>query len=128
VVSDDNLRFTQTHEWVRLEGDLVTIGITEYAVEQLGDVVYIELPKVGVQLNAGDVFGDIESVKAVSDLYAPVSGEVVEVNEELQQQPELVNAEPLGAGWMIRLRPSDPSQLERLMTREQYQHYIAEQQ
>jgi glycine cleavage system H protein len=96
--------YTETHEWVQLEGDVATIGITDFAQSQLGDVVFLELPSVGRMLEAGDSFGVVESVKAASDLYSPVAGSVVEVNEVLSEAPETVNREPLGAGWLIRVR------------------------
>jgi glycine cleavage system H protein len=103
----EELFYTETHEWVRREGDIATVGITDYAQDELGDVVFIELPAEGDSFGAGDSFGTIESVKAVSDLYAPVGGEVVEVNETLNDSPERVNEDPYGGGWMIRLRVSD---------------------
>jgi glycine cleavage system H protein len=105
------LEYTRTHEWVRREGDVATVGITDHAQEELGDVVFIELPEEGASFDAGDSFGTIESVKAVSDLYAPVGGEVVEVNETLNDSPERVNEDPYGGGWMIRLRISDEGEL-----------------
>ena len=105
------LEYTKTHEWVRREGDVATVGITDHAQEELGDVVFIELPEEGASFGAGDSFGTIESVKAVSDLYAPVGGEVVEVNETLNDSPERVNEDPYGGGWMIRLRISDEGEL-----------------
>ena len=98
------LRYTETHEWVAADGDTATVGITDYAQAQLGDVVFLELPRVGARLAAGDTFGVIESVKAASDLYSPVAGTVVEVNEALSQTPELVNRDPLGQGWLMKLR------------------------
>ncbi len=105
------LEYTKTHEWVRREGDVATVGITDHAQEELGDVVFIELPEEGASFDAGDSFGTIESVKAVSDLYAPVGGEVVEVNGTLNDSPERVNEDPYGGGWMIRLRISDEGEL-----------------
>ena len=123
----DDVRFSESHEWVRREGDLFVVGITDYAVEQLGDVVYVELPQPGASVEAGGTFGDIESVKAVSDLFSPISGEVVEANDELQQRPEMVNEDPTGTGWMLKLRASDTGEFERLMTSEQYQQHVAEQ-
>jgi glycine cleavage system H protein len=105
------LEYTKTHEWVKREGDVATIGITDHAQDELGDVVFIELPEEGASLEAGDSFGTIESVKAVSDLYAPVGGEVVEVNETLNDSPERVNEDPYGGGWMIRLRVSGEGEL-----------------
>jgi glycine cleavage system H protein len=112
----DDLRYTEEHEYVRDRGDgTVEIGITDYAQGELGDVVYVELPKVGAQLGKHDVFGTIEAVKAVSELFSPVAGEVVEINERLDQEPALVNSDPYGTGWMVRMRVSDTAQLEGLM-------------
>ena len=107
----EELSYTRTHEWMRREGDIATIGITDHAQDELGDVVFIELPEEGATFSAGDPFGTIESVKAVSDLYAPVGGEVVEVNETLNDSPERVNEDPYGGGWMIRLRISEEGDL-----------------
>ena len=107
----EELSYTRTHEWMRREGDIATIGITDHAQDELGDVVFIELPEEGATFSAGDSFGTIESVKAVSDLYAPVGGEVVEVNETLNDSPERVNEDPYGGGWMIRLRISEEGDL-----------------
>jgi glycine cleavage system H protein len=112
-------RYTKDHEWIDLSGDRARVGITEYAQQQLGDVVYIELPEVGTQLKAGQSFGTIESVKAVSELYAPMSGEVLEVNAALKEKPEQVNADP-HASWMIVLRPSDPGEAGALLDAVQY--------
>lgn len=110
----DGLRYTDDHEWLRVEGDAGVVGITGYAADQLGDVVFVELPAVGARFERGRTFGVVESVKAVSDLFAPVAGEVVEVNPALADQPELVNSEPYGAGWLVRLRLSDPAQADAL--------------
>ncbi|MBA2441583.1 MAG: glycine cleavage system protein GcvH [Rubrobacter sp.] len=107
----EELQYTKTHEWVRREGDVATIGITEHAQDELGDVVFVELPEVGSGLGAGDSFGVVESVKAVSDLYTPVGGEVTEVNEALNDGPELINSDPYGEGWIVRLRVSDEGEL-----------------
>src|ERR671915_1153798 len=104
----DNLHYSKDHEWVRVEGDTAVIGITDHAQEQLGDVVYVELPKAGEKFAAHESFGSVESVKAVSEIFTPVSGEVGEVNESLNDEPEKVNTEPYGAGWMIRMRMSNP--------------------
>ncbi len=117
----DHLKYSASHEWVNVDGDLVTIGITDFAQHELGDVVYLELPKVGTTFRAGAVFGTVESVKAVSDLYAPVSGEVVEVNDPLQDAPEGVNNSPYDTGWMLKVRLSNPSELEGLMDASAYQ-------
>jgi glycine cleavage system H protein len=112
-------RFTKDHEWIDLQGDRGRVGITDYAQQQLGDVVYIELPAVGTRVEAGQPFGSIESVKAVSDLFAPVSGEIVEVNTTLKDRPEVINADPHGT-WMIVLKVSDPSQAGSLLDAAQY--------
>lgn len=107
----EELQYTKTHEWVRREDDVATVGITEHAQDELGDVVFVELPEKGASFGAGDAFGTVESVKAVSDLYAPVGGEVVEVNEALNDAPEKINEEPYGDGWIIRLRVSEEADL-----------------
>jgi glycine cleavage system H protein len=120
---EDN-RYAKSHEYVHLEGDVATIGITDYAQKELGDVVFVELPQVGSQLEAADELGSIESVKAVSELFAPVSGEVVEVNEALADNPALVNTDPFGDGWMIRVKVSDPTEVDELMTAEEYDEYV----
>ena len=120
---EDN-RYAKSHEYGHLEGEVATIGITEYAQKELGDVVFVELPQVGSQLDAGDELGSIESVKAVSELFSPVSGEVVEINEALADNPALVNTDPWGDGWMIRLKVSDATEIDELMTAEEYDEYI----
>src|SRR5436853_3821835 len=122
MTPEDN-RYAKSHEYVHVEGDVGTVGITDYAQKELGDVVFVELPQVGSQLEAGDSLGSIESVKAVSELFAPVSGEVVEINEILAEKPELVNTDPYGDGWMLRVRLSDPSELDDLMNAEEYEEY-----
>ena len=119
-----DLKYTRDHEWVRLSGADAQVGITEYAQKQLGDVVYLELPEVGRSVKKGDVFGTIESVKAVSELFAPLAGEVVAVNDRLDKEPGLVNSDPYGDGWMIRIHVSDPTEVEELMTAEEYEEYI----
>ncbi len=111
----ENLRYTAEHEWVAVEGDLAKIGVTAYAQDALGDVVYVSLPAVGDTVSAGDSCGEVESTKSVSDLYSPVSGEVVEVNEELDGTPESVNSDPYGSGWMFTVKVTDPGQLDGLM-------------
>ena len=116
-----DLQYTKTHEWVRREGDTATVGITEHAQDELGDVVFIELPEEGASFGAGDAFGTIESVKAVSDLYSPVGGEVVEVNEVLNDAPEKVNEDPYGEGWIIRLRVSGEGNL---LSAEEYEKVL----
>lgn len=120
---EDN-RYAKSHEYVHLEGGVGTIGITDYAQKELGDVVFVELPQVGSQLEAGDELGSIESVKAVSELFTPVSGEVVEINEALAEKPELINTDPYGDGWMIRIRVSDATEVDELMTAEEYEEFV----
>ena len=121
-----DLRYTKDHEWVRVEGDEATVGITEYAATQLGDIVFVELPDVGRSVDQFAAFGVVESVKAVSDLFAPVSGEVIETNAELASRPELVNGEPYGAGWMLRVRVSDSGQVGELLEPSAYEALISE--
>ena len=123
TTTPEDSRYAKSHEYVHVEGDVGTVGITDYAQKELGDVVFVELPRVGTQLEAADELGSIESVKAVSELFAPVSGEVVEINERLAEKPELVNTDPYGDGWMIRIRVSDPTELEELMNAEEYEEY-----
>ena len=118
------LRYSQEHEWVAVDGDIATIGITDYAQEQLGDVVYVELPAVGKVLNKDDTFGVVESVKAVSDIYAPVSGTVTETNADLPNAPELVNADPYGKAWMIRVRLGNPQEVSEMMDAAAYQKFV----
>src|SRR5438552_992117 len=120
------LRYTQEHEWAKKEGDRVRVGITAFAQEQLGDVVFVELPKVGTKVTQRQSFGVVESVKAVSDLFAPVSGEVTEVNAELPQKPETVNADPYGKGWMIVVRSTSVPEWDALLTAQQYEALIAQ--
>jgi len=117
-------KYSKEHEWVRLEGGLASVGITDYAQDQLGDIVYVELPPPEEKVTQFEPFGVVESVKAASDLYAPLSGEVVEVNEELAEHPEFVNEDPYGKGWMIKIEPSDSSELEDLMTAEEYEEHL----
>lgn len=117
-------RYTKEHEWIQLEGDRARVGITDYAQKQLGDVVYVELPAVGRTLAAHEVFGTVESVKAVSELFAPLSGEVVEVNAALSGTPEKINQDPYGAAWMLLLKLSDPAQVEALMDVAAYRAYV----
>src|SRR5688572_24440953 len=117
-------RYTKEHEWVRVEGDRGTIGITDYAQKQLGDVVYLELPEVGRKLEPHGSFGTVESVKAVSELFSPVAGEVVEVNSALVAKPETINADPHGQGWMIAVRVADPKAVDELMDAAAYQAYV----
>ena len=120
-----DLRYTNDHEWIRVTGDEATIGITAYAADQLGDIVFVELPDPGRALTQAATFGVVESVKAVSDLFAPISGEVIEVNGELAANPELVNSDPYGAGWMLRLRLADPAQVDALLDPDGYDALIA---
>ena len=121
----DDLRYTEEHEYVRKTGGgLVEVGITDYAQGELGDVVYVELPSVGTKLGKHDVFGTIEAVKAVSELFSPIAGEVVEINSRLDGEPALVNSDPYGAGWMIRLRPDDASVVDSLMDASAYSAHI----
>ena len=120
----DGLRYTQDHEWLRTEGDQAVVGITAYAADELGDVVFVELPAVGRRLAAREVFGVIESVKTASDLYTPIGGEIVEVNPALTGAPELVNSDPHGEGWMIRLRPDDPGAADALLDADAYRALI----
>lgn len=115
------LKYTKTHEWVHLDGEIATVGITDYAQSELGDVVYVDLTNVGRVLSEGDSFGSVESVKTVSDLYSPVSGEIVEVNEALGAQSELVNTDPYGKGFMVKIRVSDPGSITALMDASAYQ-------
>jgi glycine cleavage system H protein len=120
-----DLRYTREHEWAKQDGDRVRIGITHFAQEQLGDVVFVELPKVGTRVRAHQTFGVVESVKAVSDLFAPVSGEIVEANAELAQKPETVNQDPYGRGWMLVVTPADPGEWDQLLTAAQYEEFVA---
>lgn len=122
----DEFRYSKEHEWIQIVGDQGKIGITDYAQQQLGDVVFVELPEVGSSFAAGDVFGNIESVKAVSELFCPASGEVVEVNEATVDSPELVNKDPHGEAWLILIKLKDPKELESLLSAADYQTYIEE--
>ena len=120
----DDFHYTKDHEWLQLKGDLATVGITDFAQKQLGDVVYVELPAKGTQLGFHQTIGVVESVKAVSDVYSPVSGEVVEVNEGLNDSPELVNQDPHGKGWIVRLKLKDESEWEKLMSASEYEKFL----
>jgi glycine cleavage system H protein len=122
------LRFAKTHEWASIEGELCTVGISQFAVDQLTDIVYLELPEVGDHTFAGESFGEIESVKAVSDLYAPVNGEVTEVNETLREDPAPIAKDPYGKGWMVKLKVEPGTSLDHLVTLEQYEKQIASEQ
>ena len=121
-----NLRFTPTHEWVALEDDVATVGISKFAVDQLSDLTQIDLPAVGTRLAAGKSFGEVDSVKAVSDLYMPVAGEILEVNDEVVDNVQLLADDPFGKGWLIKLRVNDPSALSQLMDNEAYEKQVAE--
>ena len=125
-MSPDDLLYTKEHEWLRIAEDGGTIGITAHAQEELGDIVYIELPKVGTKFDSGETFGSVESVKAVSELYIPVSGEVIEVNDELGSAPERINDDPYGNGWMIRIRLLNKDEMGDLMSAEEYDEYTSE--
>ena len=120
----EDLHYSKDHEWIRMEGETGTVGITDHAQHQLGDVVYVELPKPGDRFAAHEVFGSVESVKAVSELYCPVAGEVIEANESLADDAEKVNTDPYGAAWMIKLRLSDPGEVDKLMSAVEYEDYI----
>ena len=121
------LRYTRDHEWVRVDGDLAVVGITDYAQSQLGDVVYVELPEIGQRVEQGKQAAVVESVKAASEVYSPVSGEVVAVNDGLAADPATVNADPTGEGWFLKLRLDDPKELDALMDEEAYRRFVAEQ-
>jgi glycine cleavage system H protein len=119
-----NLKYTKEHEWIKVEGDVALIGVTEYAQSELGDIVFIEVETVGETLSAGDTFGTIEAVKTVSDLYLPVSGEILEFNESLNSSPELVNSDAFGEGWIIKIKLSDPAELDSLLSADAYAELI----
>ncbi|MBV8087983.1 MAG: glycine cleavage system protein GcvH [Alphaproteobacteria bacterium] len=121
------LRYTKDHEWVRVDGDIAVVGISDYAQSQLGDVVYVELPEIGQRVAQGKQAAVVESVKAASEVYAPVSGEVVAVNDGLAADPATVNADPTGEGWFLKLRPDDSKELDALMDEEAYRRFVAEQ-
>jgi glycine cleavage system H protein len=119
-----NYRYTKEHEWVLIEGDTGTVGITHHAQEQLGDIVYIDLPKLGTRLQKGAVMGSVESVKAVSDIYSPVSGEVIAVNESLSNTPEVLNQDPHGQGWLVKLKLADPNEAASLLNAAEYEAHL----
>ena len=121
---DAKAKYQESHEWARREGDLIVCGISDHAQDSLSDIVYIEFPEIGDTLNQGDAFGVIESVKAASDLYMPMSGEIVEVNEALEEEPELVNSDPYGAGWLIKFKPADLGQWDGLLSTDDYQKVV----
>lgn len=118
-------RYTKEHEWVKIDGDTAVVGITDHAQDQLGDVVFVELPKTGAKVHASQSFGTVESVKAVSDIYAPLSGEVAEINEDLVDEPEALNADPHGKGWLIKIKFSDKAEIDALMSAEDYNAYVS---
>ena len=126
--SPSDRKYSKEHEWVKLDGDTARIGITDYAQDQLGDVVYVDLPEAGATIAQFEKMGEIESVKAVSDLYAPISGEVVAVNDGVVEKPEVVNSDPHGAGWLLDVRVSDASETEKLMSAEEYDAFVATEQ
>jgi glycine cleavage system H protein len=123
-LNPDDLRYTQSHEWVRVDGGVGTIGITDHAQKELGEIVYLELPEVGHVFNADEEFGTVESVKAVSELFTPVSGEVIEANKAAVAEPGIINDDPFGDGWMIKLKLSTDQELEKLMSAEEYAEYV----
>lgn len=120
----ENLKYTQEHEWVKIEGDVVTVGITDFAQGELGDIVYVEIETEGEDLNLSDGFGTVEAVKTVSDLFMPVSGEVIAVNGQLEESPELVNEDPYGDGWMIKIKVSDTAELDQLLSAAAYHEVV----
>ncbi|NJN94165.1 MAG: glycine cleavage system protein GcvH [Anaerolineales bacterium] len=123
---DANAKYQESHEWARQEGDLIVCGITDHAQDSLSDVVYLELPEVGSTFERGQIFGVVESVKAASDLYIPMSGEIVEINSALVDTPEIINEDPFGSGWMIKIRPSNPGEWDSLLSGEDYEKTAAE--
>ena len=123
-MSPEDLLYTEKHEWIRLTGDIGTVGITDYAQSQLGDVVYVELPAVGASLKAGETLGTVESVKAVSEIFSPVSGQVLETNFDVGRAPEILNADPYKNGWLVKIHVDDPSETAQLMSATQYEKYI----
>lgn len=120
----ENIKYTSEHEWIRLEGDVAFVGITDYAQDQLGDIVFVDIQTVGETLNAGDVFGTIEVVKTISDIFLPVGGEVLEQNEALADQPELVNQDPYGEGWLVKIKPAADADFDSLLSAEDYKKLI----
>lgn len=121
-----DLKYDREHEWVRVDGDVAVIGISHFAQDQLGEVVYVDLPSAGDSLNAGETFGEVESVKSVSELFSPVSGEIVEVNEALGDTPETVNEDPYGDGWMVKIKIANTAEVDALMTADEYEAFLAE--
>ncbi|MEG1563012.1 MAG: glycine cleavage system protein GcvH [Bacteroides sp.] len=119
-----NVKYTKEHEWIRLEGEVAYVGITDYAQEQLGDIVFVDIPSVGEELEADEVFGTIEVVKTISDLFLPVAGEIIEQNDALEETPELVNSDPYGEGWLIKMKPSDVAAIDGLLDAEAYKAVV----
>ena len=119
-----NLKYTEDHEWVSEEDDILTVGISDFAQGELGDIIFVEMPEIGNEYGKGDPFGTIEAVKTVADLFAPISGEVVAINEELEETPELINSDPYGKGWIVRLKPSVSEELDELLTASAYEESI----
>jgi glycine cleavage system H protein len=126
MTTPENLKFTKTHEWVRVENDVVTVGIADYAQQELGDITYLELPEVGSQVAAGEPFGVVESVKAASDIYSPLDGEVIERNDSVVDGPEVINASPYDDAWLIKIKLNDPSQIDALMDASTYEKFAEE--
>jgi len=124
MTSPQDLKYTKSHEWVRVDGEIATIGVTDYAQSELGDITYLELPDVGGSVSGGEPFGVVESVKAASDIYTPIDGEVIERNEDAIAAPDVVNSSPYEGAWLIRVRVSDPAQLEQLMSAEEYEELL----
>jgi glycine cleavage system H protein len=124
IVLPEDLRYTKEHEWAKASGDVVRVGITDYAQDELGDIVFVEPPQVGESFTKGDQFGTLESTKAVADLFIPVSGEVTAINEELAEAPELVNQDPYDKGWIAEVKPANPAEMDELMTAEQYKEML----
>lgn len=119
-----DFQYTKEHEWVKVDGSIATVGITDHAQHELGDIVYVDLPRIGANAEAGKTFGSVESVKAVSDIYSPVTGEIVEINETLSSAPEKLNADPHGEAWLIKVRITSPDEIKHLMTSVEYQEYV----
>lgn len=122
----EDLKYSKEHEWVLVEGNVATVGITDFAQDQLGDIVFVELPAVGDKVSKEDAFGVVESVKAVSDIYAPVTGKVIEINDDLPDNPEILNEDPYGDAWIIKIEMSDPDEIDDLLTSTEYEEYVAE--
>tara|TARA_B110000483_G_C18168788_1_gene532427 strand:- start:1653 stop:2033 length:381 start_codon:yes stop_codon:yes gene_type:complete len=121
----ENLKYSDDHEWAKIEGDTITVGITDHAQSELGDIVFVELPEVGDSIDKGDSFGTIEAVKTVAELYAPISGEIVAINESLEDEAETINSSPYSEGWIVKIKVNDPSEFEALLTAEQYKEHIS---